>query len=88
MKRPAAANANPLAAVKAPHASPIHSRRVSNGDVSSAPPAGAGPPGGAADLTAAVVVLPRRFAGAGVAWAGVELGGTMEASSNSYVVPF
>src|SRR5438876_12351441 len=69
MKRPVAASAAAEAAVNAPHASPIHARRVSSGDVSSgsrvvafaAAGAGAGalaaaaPPGEAGG-----VVLPAR----------------------------
>src|SRR5499425_2656212 len=67
MKRPVAASAAADAAENAPHASPIHARRVNNGDVSSGSRvaalataaagvfAAAAPP-----ADAAVVVLPAR----------------------------
>src|SRR6478672_4125870 len=68
MKRPVAASAAADAAENAPHASPIHARRVSSGDVSSgsrvvafaAAAAGAGFAAAAPPGDAIVVVLPAR----------------------------
>src|ERR687886_1808545 len=72
MKRPVAANAAAVAAENAPHARPIHARRVRSGEVSSgsrvvvvAVVVGAGAFGAAAAgvfgaAAAAVVVLPAR----------------------------
>src|SRR3954471_13261303 len=69
MKRPVAASAAADAAENAPQARPIHARRVSSGDVSSAPRlvAAAGAPGRAAAAfaaappgDAALVVFPAR----------------------------
>src|SRR5437773_9065742 len=67
MKRPVAASAAADAAVNAPHASPIHARRVRSGDVSSGSRVVAFAAAGAGALTAAappgdagVVVFPAR----------------------------
>jgi hypothetical protein len=66
MKRPVAASAAADAAVNAPHASPIHARRVSSGEVSSGSRvavfavAADVVPGAFADAAAAVVVRPPR----------------------------
>src|SRR4051794_10250653 len=66
MKRPVAASAAAEAAEKAPHASAIHARRFSSGDVSSASrvaafaAAGAGFAAAAPPVEAADVVLPAR----------------------------
>src|SRR4051794_9036198 len=74
MNRPVAARAAADAAENAPHASPIHARRLSNGDVSSASrvvafaAAGAGLAAAAPPVDAMVVVLPPR-SGAGGAGA-------------------
>src|SRR5262245_52278197 len=78
MNRPVAANAAAEAAVKAPHARPIHARLVRRGDVSSgsrvaafaagAAALAAAPPGEAAD-----VVLPAR-SGTGAAGRGAGRG--------------
>src|SRR5216684_642672 len=76
MKRPVAARAATEAAVNAPHASPIHARRVRSGEVSSGSRAVAPAPAAAGLATAALaaappgeatfVVLPAR-SGSGVA---------------------
>src|SRR5437764_1460416 len=81
MKRPVAANAAADAAEKAPQASPIHARRVSSGEVSSAARADALAAAGAVAVRAAappgdatLVVLPARSgigAGAGRGGAGL-----------------
>src|SRR5437899_9045271 len=65
MNRPVAANAAADAAENAPHASPIHARRVNSGDVSSgsrvdADAVAAAGAGVFAEAAAAVVVLPAR----------------------------
>src|ERR687886_554752 len=61
MNRPVAASAAAEAAENAPHARPIHARRVNRGDVSSGFRVAAAPPGDAGD-----VVRPAR-SGAGAA---------------------
>src|SRR5438132_1628628 len=97
MKRPVAASAAADAAVNAPHARPIHARRVSSGDVSSGSRPGtaavadfaAGAAGFAAAAPpgdAAVVVLPARSGTFAGGFGGAGRAGTAPVAAAAFAV--